>query len=1255
MLASIRIYLFGGFRLTMSERDLPPIATLRARSLFAYLAMHPRRAHTRDLLAGHFWPDLPDAAARRRLSQALWHIRRAFRAAGAPCSLIVDANAIQFDSDAPYWLDVEAFERAGGRPGVRSNIRTGQEAVALYRGDFMEGFYDDWIIPERERLRDLYLGALGNWVMQCKEAGEYEEALRFAHQVAIVEPLRENAHCEIIRLCRLLDRPQEALQQYEILKDVLATELGIEPSQTATRLHRQLLAGDEKTFPAPVGSRSRTSPFLDSSFSIPLVGRKTERANLLAGLDAAMRGNGGIALVGGEAGVGKTRLLQEIARDAEWRGMQVLWGWGRERSSVPPYDTLGQILQTGLTPLRVEQLTPLLDSAWLSALEAVLPNQNDLWPDLPPSAPLKPEQQQRRVHEAITQVALSLGEINPHLLIVEDVHWAPDTDLAALHHLAQRLATSHVFIIISYRSAEVRERPTAWRILQQLHELGRHERLELNRLTDMETQDLVRLGLGLQQAAPRFTRRVHLETGGNPLFVLEMLRSLYNEGILYRDESGAWNTPWDATTTDYAELPTPPGVHQVIARRLARLNSAERATINAAAILGERFDFTLLSRLLEQDGPTCVKSIRTLISRRFLEEEPNALRFSHNLVRQVVITEMDASEKRRRHAAVVARLADMQPAQIETLAYHATQGELWEQALAYNQQAGSRARSIYAGDKAIEFYTRALDAWLHLGDDANHENLALLQSRGETFQETGQFDLAEQDFRAVIRLAAQAQNRQAQAAASNSLSYLHFQRGAYDLALEISTQAYDMASQIKSEAHMARALLNSANALRNLGRSSDSIGFYRRATAALEAIDDEVRLADCLNRMGYAYFFDGQLAEAEAAMLRGLAMRRRLDEKVGLAYSLSNLSGLYFYKGDFAHAKETAEEAYAVAIAAGDPYGQDAALQSLGTVYLAQGSLNEAIGYLERALAIAREIGDNPLVAEALADVGLAYAKKGDFWTASALQLESLHCSDEGGEIWYLCKTREYLAETNLALGNGDVAYDQARQALDLANELAAPHLLGTAHRVMATVLANLLAQNAITADVEPVQHFEQSLHYLQEGGFRASLARTLAAYGRYLLADGRDEQRRRGTAMVERARALFQEMGMAWDLAQLARGDAVFSQPHQLSVRLPLVVAPTGRPLRDDEWVDVVWNIAAVEDENIPGKTARRQHRLLRLLREAEEQNAAPRVTDLARALDVSPKTIKRDLAALRAAGHHARTRGSRGVRPGAPTKRRL
>ena len=310
-------------------------------------------------------------------------------------------------------------------------------------------------------------------------------------------------------------------------------------------------------------------------------------------------------------------------------------------------------------------------------------------------------------------------------------------------------------------------------------------------------------------------------------------------------------------------------------------------------------------------------------------------------------------------------------------------------------------------------------------------------------------------------------------------------------------------------------------------------------------------------------------------------------------------------------------------------------------MYLQQGLLDKAIDLFRRAIAIAREIGDNPLVPEALANMGQAYAKKGDLLTARTLLQQSLASSETGGEIWYLCQAHGYLAEISLALGDEETAFAQAEQVLDITRRLGSPpYFCGTGHRVMGLVLTHAAAN---AANAEPAHHFEESLRFFREGGFRTGLARTLAAYSHYLLAKREDEEQRRGREMREKARALFRDMGMTWDLAMLDRTDTCFAKPRLLSVRLPLAVAPTGRPLRDDEWVEVIWNVSSVEDETIPGKAARRRHRLLRLLREASEQNAAPRVTDLARALDVTPRTIKRDLAALRAAGHDVHTRGSR------------
>jgi len=247
---------------------------------------------------------------------------------------------------------------------------------------------------------------------------------------------------------------------------------------------------------------------------------------------------------------------------------------------------------------------------------------------------------------------------------------------------------------------------------------------------------------------------------------------------------------------------------------------------------------------------------------------------------------------------------------------------------------------------------------------------------------------------------------------------------------------------------------------------------------------------------------------------------------------------------------------------------------------------------------------------------------------------------EASGERGHTSNIHAYLARVFLATNEEEAALAHARTGLQVAQETEDRWSLGLTHRVMGEVATHLGSGRAAA---EPGFHFEESVRILREMGAEAELARSLAAYGLYLMRSTDADGVRRGTALVDEARTLFRRLGMAGDLTWLEAEVTALLQPGRVSVRLPAAGAPTGRPLREDEWVEVVWTVAALEDETIAGKVARRRHRLLRLLREAKEQGAAPTVDDLAAALEVSRATIKRDLAALRRAGHEVRTRGSR------------
>ncbi|HEY65682.1 MAG TPA: AAA family ATPase, partial [Caldilineae bacterium] len=870
----LHVYLFGGLHLRRGKDPLPPIRSRAARSLFAYLITYPDRPHTRDFLAGLFWPETSEALARRRLSQALWQIRQALKSLLNPQSCILtDAEAVQFNHQASYWLDVEAFEgklREAGEieshpPGHALSLV--KEAVALYTGDFLAGYYDDWAVIERERLRELYLEALNRLVLLCKAQGLYEEALTHASQLARDDPLREEAHREVMRLCFLLGRPNEALQQYELCRDSLADELGAEPSPATMALYREISTRIEQEAAqrAPMFAASSPSLVREGS-AVPFVGRREERAILVRAMERALSGRGGIVLVEGEPGIGKTRLLQEISEDAAWRGLQVLWGRGRELEESTPYGALREALGGGLSPLRAAQLAELVGGIWLREVSQLVPQLAEWLPDLPPRISLTPEKELRRLLEAIIQVLLALEQVRPHLLIFDDLQWADEGTLEVLVHLAPRLLARRMLIIVSFRSTEARARPAVWDKLRALDQAGGRERVLLTRLSAAETAELVQRGLGLVSQAPDFEARLYQESGGNPLFVLETLRALYDEGLLYQDETGAWSAPWSGTTTGYAELPLAPTLQRIIVDRLARLSPAARAALDAAAVLGDDFDFALLLRTSGAESAAMLRATEDLLRRGLLVEKAAAYQFSHDKIRQVACAEMAPPDRQRLHRRAGEALEAMRPEQVEALAHHFTQGQVWDKAVQYHRRAGERAAAVHAYPTALYHYEWAIA----LADEAHlpsTQRFELLSAHEMVLHILGRREEQAADLEAMSRLAqnniaylAEVCRRQAR------LLYLTGELGEAEAA---AREALEMAQRSGEEIVTAAALRSLGDALRGQGEFVEAIPhleaaaeIYRQQADREGEADTRASLGNTLRRLGRYEAARAQLEKA---------------------------------------------------------------------------------------------------------------------------------------------------------------------------------------------------------------------------------------------------------------------------------------------------------------------------------------------------------------------------------------------------------
>jgi predicted ATPase/DNA-binding SARP family transcriptional activator/predicted negative regulator of RcsB-dependent stress response len=307
----LRLHFLGGCEILLPDGP-GHLETAKTRALLVYLASNPG-PQPRQTLMGLLWGELPEANARRNLRRALWNLRRQLAAPGRPPPIVSDRETVCFNRKLDYRSDVETFEAACSKvaltdrsPASGSNLDDLREAVVLYQGEFLEGFYisealafEEWALTERERLRLLALRALQYLVEGYAARNEDEQALLYARQLLAMEPWREEAHRSLMRLLAGSGRRAEALAQYETCKQVLAEGLGVEPARETQSLYEQIRAG---AFAIPPSNLpASTTPFVGR------VRELAEIADLLA--DTGCR----LLTVTGLGGVGKTRLAREVA------------------------------------------------------------------------------------------------------------------------------------------------------------------------------------------------------------------------------------------------------------------------------------------------------------------------------------------------------------------------------------------------------------------------------------------------------------------------------------------------------------------------------------------------------------------------------------------------------------------------------------------------------------------------------------------------------------------------------------------------------------------------------------------------------------------------------------------------------------------------------------------------------------------------------------------------------------------------------
>ncbi len=1269
--ATLDVYLFGGFQLQSKGATLTPIASRTGRLLLAYLLTHRERAQTRDLLIGRLWPDTDETKARRRLSQALWHIQNVLGPiAGPEPVLVATPSTIRFNPRSDTWIDVAEFEErllaASAATTQSAELEHLRRVVELYRGDFMAGFYDEWIYQYQGPLREDYVGALDRLARMCKSMGAYEEALGYAHQMVVQNPLHEPAHREVMRLSYLLGRHNEALFQYERLTTLLLDEMDAGPDPESAALQEEILAAREK------GDRPFTpipaTPLFEPGQAVELVGRAPERATMIQRLEQTLAGEGGVVMVEGESGVGKTNLLRQAADDAGWRGVGVLWG-ECDAGMRRPYEAVRNALTRALTPFRVSQLAETVEEVWLAEASRVLPRLAELLPAMERPPPLKPEEEPDRMRQALIRVFQALATPTPQAYFIDDLQWADAETLDFLVRLAEVARASGILVCVSFRSDEARERAESWDTLRRLDLLPGAERLGLVPLDAIETAELARRATN-RAVADEFAEGLYFETGGNPLFVLETLRAMHEQDTLDELSDNRYGLP--AAGPD---LPLAPGVSRVISKRIDGAGPGVRAVLEAAAVFSADADPPALVAISGKTRAEVLTALDETLRRRLLSEVDGGFRFSHEQIQRVVYNGIDGERRVAMHCRAGEWVEEHLPGRVEDLAHHFFAAHVPKKAVRYSREAAVQAVDVYAFASAAVHYSRAIEL-AGLADLAADERYALLAAYEQVLDVLGRRDEQQATIDAMAAVAGEAGERMAEVLRRRA--WLLANTSQFDQAEKFALEALDAAREaercdalvalgmtltlagrhreavphLEAAVDAAGGATQGSAATHALGVALSDLPDYERAhEMLLRALDgyersgDRRRRAEVLNVLGIMATELASLSLAVRYHIEGADEARAIGYARGVAVNTANLANVRRYAGELNEALRLYDEAAVAFAAIGDRRGEGLLRgnrASLNHTFL--GDDASALADAETALTLFRESGHGWGEALCYDQLGAIALRQRRFEDAGRFLRRGREAAAASEHQWLEVNLLRNLVLFEIENEQPDAALELVRtaRAICAALELDDVEVFVTALNGYALLKAGQVAEA-----LEELRDAAGRLHTGVDQVYRVRYWHFLAASAAGELAEAESAIRLAHAELQEMLSGLSPEQ-QDRSLSAVPEHRAIVSalatvEPVIRTMRLPGASVPTGRPLRDEDYVEVAWSVAHPDDYDVDEGPLRRRARLLRLLAEAKRQGARPTVEHLADAAGASVATVRRDLDRLRAEGHEARTRGSR------------
>ncbi len=674
----LSVSMLGNFAMAINQRPFVMATPRQTLPLIAYLLLNRGTTFSREFVAYFMWPDDSEESARAKLRANLYDLVRVLPPAGEPW-VLVDGNNVSWNPDARVRLDTEAFEALCADPEGR------EAGVELYRGELLATLYDEWIFPVRERFRNLYLAMLTELISSARRRREFPRAIGYAQQLLAEDPWREDIVRRLIAIRYESGDRSGALVEFQGFAGRTRAELDIGPMPETIAL-RDAIARDGPIDPEPP-ARARPAATISAMRSLPFVGRGSEFELLADAWSRAALGNGSAVFIGGESGIGKSRLALEFAHRAEDLGGRVMFGSTGTPEALP-YQSIIEALRSALplvAALRVRDV-------WLAGVATLVPELRSHLPALPDLPRIDAVDERPRLFESLFRTLVGLSAPRPLLIVLDDVQWAGEATSAAIEFLVGRVSQMHVLLVLTYRDDELPRLHPLQRLRRDATIAGSARSLSLRPLSVDDVDELMR---SLPNAPAGTAAALRSASDGSPLFLTQFIES---------DSTNA--TDLGAGT-----------VRTMVVERLDKLSPDARTFAEIAALVGAQFSGEVVRRVAGWDGGSTEDALDELIDRRIVREASGRglfdYAFAHHVVQQTVAESAEVRRAAARHRRIARALDELYPERAAELAarvarHYDLAGDANTAASRY-LAAAHQALSVGAVDEAAASVARGLE------------------------------------------------------------------------------------------------------------------------------------------------------------------------------------------------------------------------------------------------------------------------------------------------------------------------------------------------------------------------------------------------------------------------------------------------------------------------------------------------------------------------------------------------------------------